>query len=71
MTLKHFFDKLKLFRNYFCTCCQVVLNERGGQIKEKFNMFLKTNKIDKVLLCMSEIVNVDAFCMFIHKSFDT
>lgn len=47
------------------------MNERGGQIKEKFNMFLKTNNIDKVLLCVSEIVNVDAFCMFIHKSFDT
>lgn len=40
-------------------------------IKEKFNVFLKTNNIDKVLLCVSEIVNVDAFCMFIHKSFDT
>lgn len=34
-------------------------------------MFLKTNNIDKVLLFVSEIVNVYAFCMFIHKSFDT
>lgn len=33
-------------------------------------MFLKINNIDKVLLCVFEIVNVDVFCMFIYKLFD-